>query len=148
MHQISIATHKDTEELSKLVKLLMAQEADFRPNEAAQKKGLELIVNSPDKGIILKLESDNKLVGMINILFTISTAMGDKVAIFEDFVVVPDLRNKGYGKMLFDAAEKVAKEHGCKRVTLLTDRENIKSRRFYKKQGMAVSAMVPFRKYL
>ena len=148
MHKISLATTEDTQELSKLLSLLMAQEADFKPDVEAQERGLKMIINSPELGIVLKLELEGKVIGMISILFTVSTAIGEKVAIFEDFVGFPELRNLGYGKKLFGAAIELAEEYACKRITLLTDRDNMSARRFYKKQGMKVSAMSPFRKIL
>lgn len=148
MPKISIATLENLNELSPLLSLLMDQEADFKPDLEAQERGLKMIIESPEIGKVLKLELEGRIIGMINILFTVSTALGNKVAIFEDFVMLPELRNLGYGKMLFAAATELATEHGCKRITLLTDRDDISSRRFYKKQGMTISAMAPYRKML
>lgn len=148
MPNISIANTKDSQDLSQLLSLLMAQEADFIPDAKAQEKGLLLVINSPEMGIILKLELEGKIVGMINILFTISTALGAKVGILEDFIIAPEFRKKGYGQLLFKEAVVQAKTKGCQRITLLTDQNNLAAHHFYKSQGMEASAMMPFRKML
>jgi predicted acetyltransferase len=148
MPKISIATSEDLNELSPLLNLLMAQEADFKPDLEAQERGLKMIIESPKIGIILKLEYEGKIVGMINLLVKISTVLGAKVAIFEDFIIAPYYRNKCYGKLLFKEALKQAKAINCQSVTLLTDKDNVNAHRFYKAQGMEASAMLPFRKML
>ncbi len=148
MPKISIATPEDTNKLSELLSILMTQEADFTPDAKAQERGIAIIINTPEIGLILKLEVENKVVGMINLLFNISTALGGKVGILEDFIITPDYRNRGYGKLLFKEAVKQAKIMGCLRLSLLTDNDNQAAHRFYLDQGMESSAMVPFRMVL
>jgi len=148
MPRISIATERDVEDLSQLVAILMEQEEEFIPNKEVHKKGVSAIINNPDKGMILKLSNDGRIIGMIGILYSISTAIGARVAIFEDFVIRPGYRNRGWGRVLFEAAVKEAQKNGCKRITLLTDHDNENAHRFYTDQGMESSSMVPFRKML
>lgn len=148
MPKISIATPKDTDKLSELLSILMTQEADFTPDDTIQERGIAIIINTPEIGLILKLEVENKIVGMINLLFNISTALGGKVGILEDFIIAPDYRNKGYGELLFKEAVKQAKIKGCLRLSLLTDKDNEAAHRFYLAQGMETSAMIPFRMVL
>lgn len=145
---ITTATLEDTDALSSLLSLLMKQETDFITDEEAQKRGLGAIIQNPEMGSIIKLEIKSELVGMINILYSISTAIGAKVAIFEDFIVAPAFRSKGFGRLLFQQAELHARASGCQRITLLTDRNNKDAHRFYKQQGMEGSGMTPFRKSL
>lgn len=148
MCKVELATLKDVEKLNELLTQLMVQEADFSPNDEAQKEGLKAIISAPERGIILKLEYQEQIIGMINILYSISTALGGKVAIFEDFIISADYRGQGFGKLLFEKAVDITKTNACKRITLLTDGDNELAHRFYKNQGMEVSAMVPFRKML
>ncbi len=142
---IQIATSKDIDQLCNLLIILMEQEADFTPNIEAHKRGLEMIINTPETGKIIKLEEGNKIIGMISMLFSISSALGAKVATFEDFIILPNHRGKGYGTQLFGYALQEAQSSGCKRISLLTDKDNTKAHSFYQKQGMERSAMVPFR---
>ncbi|CUS41282.1 GCN5-related N-acetyltransferase [hydrothermal vent metagenome] len=82
---------------------------------------------------------------MVNVLFTVSTALGARVAIFEDMIVSPEVRGSGVGSKLLEYAISSAQVCGCKRITLLTDSDNISAQRFYAKHGFEKSAMIPLR---
>jgi GNAT superfamily N-acetyltransferase len=82
---------------------------------------------------------------MVNLLFTESTALGSRVAILEDMIVAAASRGKGIGSLLIDYAIQEATHLGCKRITLLTDSENIQAHDFYQKKGFTKSTMTPFR---
>ncbi len=84
---IEKATVEDITELCYLLDILFNQEIEFKADANAQQRGLRAIVTNPDVGIILVARHNDKLVGMINILFTVSTALGGRVAILEDMVV-------------------------------------------------------------
>lgn len=142
------ATLQDINGMSDLLTLLLSQEADFVANENLQKKGLELIIEHPDKGQLIVAKEESIVVGMVNLLFTISTALGAKVAIIEDMVVNPDYRNQGIGSVLIQEAIEFAKEKGCKRITLLTDMDNEAAHKFYNRHSFEKSAMVPFRRII
>src|SRR6202022_4096815 len=97
---IEPATEADLDELSSLLGELFSQESDFRPNKEKQLRGLRLIFEQPNRGRVFVLRRDNAIVGMINLLFTISTAEGGFVVLLEDLVVHKEYRGKGYGSML------------------------------------------------
>lgn len=94
---------------------------------------------------MLVAREGDQIVGMVNLLFTISTALGERVALLEDMVVSPAGRGIGVGTKLLSEAISYARVQGCKRMTLLTDRSNESAQRFYAKQGFVVSSMVPMR---
>jgi len=79
------------------------------------------------------------------LLYTMSTALGGRVAILEDMVVHPKHRNKGYGSLLLKAAITLAEQNNCLRITLLTDLKNNSAIKFYRQQGFVQSAMTPMR---
>jgi len=137
--------HSDIPELVELLKTLFEQETEFKPNSEAQRKALSEIILDPKIGIILVARDHEIIVGMINLLFTQSTALGSKVAILEDMVVQPTSRRAGIGAQLIDFAIGEAKKEGCKRITLLTDIENTKAQLFYQRKGFVKSKMIPFR---
>jgi GNAT superfamily N-acetyltransferase len=139
------AMNSDIPELIELLKILFEQEAEFEPNSEAQRKALSRIILDPKIGIILVARDDEKILGMINLLFTESTALGSKAAILEDMVVLAKSRGGGIGSKLIDYAISEAKKEGCKRITLLTDIENTKSQSFYQKKGFVKSKMMPYR---
>ena len=143
--KLTKAIHSDISELIALLKSLFEQEEEFEPNPEAQRKALSKIILDPKIGIILVAKDDEKILGMINLLFTESSALGSKVAILEDMVVLPKSRSEGVGSKLMDYAISEAKKEGCKRITLLTDIKNTKAQSFYQKKGFVKSKMMPYR---
>ena len=146
--KLTKAIQSDIPELVELLRTLFEQEAEFEPNPEAQRKALTKIIFDPKIGMILLARNNEKILGMINLLFTESTALGAKVAILEDMVVLPTFRGEGIGSQLIDYAIGESKKEGCKRITLLTDIENIKAQSFYQKKGFVKSKMTPYRLFL
>ncbi|MDX9767609.1 MAG: GNAT family N-acetyltransferase [Ectothiorhodospiraceae bacterium] len=144
MH-IDQATPSDIPTLSDLLSLLFAQEEEFAPNPEAQARGLRRIVDDPAVGAVLVARDADRIVGMVTLLFTVSTALGERVAWLEDMVVSPQARGAGVGAQLLAGAISFARSAGCRRITLLTDGSNESAQRFYARQGFAQSGMVPMR---
>lgn len=82
---------------------------------------------------------------MVNLLFTFSTALGERVALLEDLIVLPNQRGCGIGSQLLEKAIETARLHDCHRITLLTDSTNESAQQFYQKHGFQFSAMIPMR---
>ncbi|MDD5227407.1 MAG: GNAT family N-acetyltransferase [Methylococcales bacterium] len=143
--KITLATASDIPALCDLLALLFSQEADFQPDYEAQRRGLTHILNNPDVGLILVARQKNQIVGMVNLLFTFSTALGQRVALLEDLVVAPSRRGNGIGSQLLKQTIETARLHDCHRITLLTDLANESAQRFYRKHGFVFSAMIPMR---
>ena len=139
------ATILDLPQLTDLLHDLFSMEPDFKPDRAKQMRGLQLILEQPNRGRIFVLRHNGMILGMINLLFTISTAEGGRSAWLEDMVVHPYHRNRGLGRRLMRHALQGAEALGCTRVTLLTDGINSGAMRFYKRAGFQRSDMVPFR---
>ncbi|MDQ7785427.1 MAG: GNAT family N-acetyltransferase [Desulfomonilaceae bacterium] len=145
MKTISKATLNDIPQLADLLCLLFTQEADFQPDVETQCTGLRRIIENPDAGTILVLRDGPAVVGMVNVLYTISTACGGRVAIIEDMVVRPEHRGQGAGTSLLQGAIDLARAAGCRRITLLTDRTNASAIRFYRRHSFVMSEMIPLR---
>ena len=142
---IGPARAADIPALCGLLGRLFAQEAEFAPDEAAQRRGLAAIIADPDVGALLVARDGGKVVGMVNLLYTVSTALGASVALLEDLVVAPTARGRGIGSALLKHAIEHARAQGCRRITLLTDTDNAAAHRLYQKHGFAFSAMAPMR---
>jgi len=142
---IEPATFEDLDELSGLLGELFSQESDFRPNKEKQLHGLRLIFEQPNRGRVFVLRQDRTIVGMINLLFTISTAEGGFVMVLEDLVVHESFQGKGYGSRLLEYAIDFAKQKNFLRITLLTDRPSLRSQSLFKRFGFYESAMIPMR---
>ena len=85
------------------------------------------------------------IVAMVNLLYSVSTAIGERVATLEDMVVVPGARGSGIGSALLAYAIGFARDRGIKRITLLTDHDNAGAQRFYSRHGFVRSPMIPLR---
>lgn len=142
---VEIATVEDIPCLNKLLTHLFTQEKDFYPDATRQIEGLERIISEPRVGHILVMRKEGEIVAMVNLLYTVSTALGGPVAILEDMIVHPDQRGKGAGSLLVQTAIEFARGGGCRRITLLTDHDNSGAIRFYRRHGFRQSSMVPMR---
>jgi GNAT superfamily N-acetyltransferase len=142
---IEPATEADLDELSEMLKDLFAHESDFRPNKDKQLRGLRLIFEQPNRGRVFVLRRDGVIVGMINLLFTISTAEGGFVILLEDLVIHKKFQGKGYGAKLLKHAIDFARQKNFLRITLLTDRPENVAQEFFRKHGFHESSMIPMR---
>ncbi len=142
--RIEPATLDDLSELTELLHDLFTQEADFTPDREKQLRGLRLILEQPSRGRIFVIRNERMIVGMINLLITISTAEGGFVLVLEDLVIHRDHRNQGFGSRLLMHALDFAGQKKFLRITLLTDKGE-QARPFYLKHGFTDSAMSPMR---
>ena len=139
------------DDLPQLIQLLMElfeMEGDFEPNSKKQEEGLRLMLEHPNRGRILVIKNESKIIGMVNMLFTISTAEGGSVLILEDFIIHPMNRGQGYGKKLLKAVKEFAQVKDFKRITLLTDKISAESQNFFNREGFQFSKMIPMRLHL
>jgi ribosomal protein S18 acetylase RimI-like enzyme len=146
--RVETATIEDLPELVELVMELFRLQGDFEPDSAAQERGLALILEQPSRGRIFVLRNGHQIVGMVNLLFTISTAMGGFVILMEDVIIHPGHRGQGYGSMLLSHVTDFARAKDFKRITLLTDKISADSQNFFRKYGFEYSNMIPMRKIL
>ncbi|MES2657653.1 MAG: GNAT family N-acetyltransferase [Verrucomicrobiota bacterium] len=146
--RVEPATIEDLPALTELVMNLFDVSGDFTPDRVLQERGLQLILEQPSRGRIFLVRNDDQIFGMVNLLFTISTARGGFVILMEDVVIHPDHRGQGYGTMLVDYVVEFAKKKQFKRITLLTDRISAESQEFFKKQGFEYSNMIPMRRII
>ena len=133
------------DELSGMLGELFSQESDFRPDKDKQLRGLRLIFEQPSRGRVFVLRREGAIVGMIYLLFTISTAEGGFVMVLEDLVIHKEYHGKGYGHRLLQYAIDFAKQKNFLRITLLTDRPENVAQAFFRKHGFVESSMIPMR---
>ena len=143
-----VATLEDIPVLCKLLWELFSQEVEFTPSKEIQEKALKKIIEDKSIGDIFVAVKENKVIAMVNVLYTISTALGEKVAILEDMVVFKEFKNQKIGSSLIEFALDYLEKNSFKRVTLLTDSNNFNAHNFYKKHEFTKSSMIVFRKSL
>lgn len=144
--KIRKATCKDIKELANLLAYLFDQEKEHKTDTKKQKTGLQSIIENKKIGKIFVATKQNKIVGMINLLYSVSTSLGARVGIIEDVIVLPEFRGKKIGSQLIKHAIKYAKRKNLKRITLFTDFDNQKAHKFYEKSGFTKSSMVQFQR--
>lgn len=143
--QIAEAKTSDIPALALLLGQLFILESDFQVDPGKQADGLRLIIENPELGCIFVLRSGEQIIGMVNVLRTISTAEGGPVLLLEDVIVADAYRGQGLGTMLVKHVLEWAGERGISRLTLLADRDNDPARQFYEKLGFRESAMKVYR---
>jgi len=142
---IEQATMEDLPQMVDLLYELFGQEGDFVPDRMKQERGLRLILEQPSRGRIFVYRWNETIVGMVNLLFTISTAEGGFVVLLEDVIVRVDYRGRGVGSQLLKHAIEYARKKEFLRMTLLTDRINAEGQAFFEKLGFFKSQMIPLR---
>ncbi|QQL46137.1 GNAT family N-acetyltransferase [Sulfuriroseicoccus oceanibius] len=142
---ITAATLDDLPELVDLLVDLFELEADFDPNPAAQRKGLRLLIENPSRGRVFVVRHQGRVVGMANVLFTVSTALGGFALVLEDLVIAPHERGHGFGHKLLNYVIDFSRKKEVSRITLLTDRISVESQKFFQEFGFTYSEMVPMR---
>ncbi len=145
MPTIRHATSDDIAALVRLLDQLFTLEPEFVPDPEKQARGIAALLADERNGRILVAEKDGVAIGMVNLLYIVSTVLGARAALLEDVVVDQSCRGKGYGKKLLAAAIETARADGCERITVLSDASNADAHRFYKSFGFERSTMVPFR---
>lgn len=146
--RIEPATLEDLPLMSELLADLFSWEPEFTADQAKQMRGLRLILEQPNRGRIFVLRNNTRIVGMINLLITISTAEGGFVLMLEDLVVHADHRGQGHGGRLLKHAIEFAAEKGFLRITLVTHRNDERLLEFYRRSGFVDSDMLIMRRLL
>lgn len=145
---VTIAQEKDIPQLVELLDILFTQELEFAPNETKQIEALTQIIKNPSIGVIFVAKRENYIVGMISLLFSISTVMGGKVGNLEDFIVRENYRDKGVGTLILEFVFSYVEELNIPRLTLITDDSNYKAQAFYIRNGFNLSNMRLMRKFI
>jgi ribosomal protein S18 acetylase RimI-like enzyme len=142
------ARARDVPQLAALLGVLFAQEAEFAPDPARQRRALRLILREPRIGRIYVARAGARVLGMVSVLRTVSTAEGGPAGWLEDLVVHPRRRGRGIGAALLAFAVERSRAAGLARLTLLTDRDNARAQRLYRRAGFRPSPMRPMRRAL
>lgn len=93
-----------------------------------------------ENSFLIAAEEENKIAGIC--FFKIRESVENKIlkkrrtALIEDIFVAEEFRRKGIAKMLFEQAEKTAKEKGAESLELLVWDFNRGAMEFYEAEGM------------
>ena len=121
--KITKATQKDLDECAKMSHI---REFSFtyKASDSRVKKYLNDFLK---KGILLVAKENDNLIGFLAAEFTLGKF------IWVDFLVVDKkYRRKGFGKILFNKMEQIAKKKGFNNIFLIVPKFNKNSIKFYK----------------
>lgn len=136
------ALHQDIPQLAELISSLFQLEPEYQPNPEKHSRGLELLMDRPDQGMVFCARIDSHIVGMVTVQLVASTAEGAYSAWLEDMYVLPAWRGQGLGDGLIKAASAWARKHRATRIQALVDHENARAFDFYRKVRFTVGRMV------
>ena len=125
---IEKATFNDLKEILDLQRFAYITEAERFNNMNIQPltETLDELVEEYNKGIVLKLTIDNKIIGSIRAYELNNTEYIGKLMVHQDY------RNKGYGSMLLS---KIEEYFPNKRYELFTSTRSIENIRMYERVG-------------
>jgi ribosomal protein S18 acetylase RimI-like enzyme len=104
-------------------------------------------LNAPTKRLLVA-EHQGSLVGLIS-MHTGESLYDDKPwAEVDELVIREGCRSRGIGTRLMDEAVTFARENGCGRLTLTTDKDNADAARFYNRYGLESSEEIILEKQL
>ncbi len=99
---------------------------------------IEICTNPHNELIVADL--NGAVVGVMQITYLSHlTYQGSKVAHIEAVRIQKSHQNKGFGKKMFQWAIQRAKNHGCHRVQLMTDKRREKTLTFYESLGFSAT---------
>jgi AraC family transcriptional regulator of adaptative response/methylated-DNA-[protein]-cysteine methyltransferase len=128
-----------------LLTILFSEESEFTADYEKQTRALEKILSDESVGTIYVARDAGQVVAMASLLYTVSTAEGGTVALFEDLVVQPTHRDQGIATALVAFMIAEARSRGVLRLTLLTDMQNERAQALYRRLGFIDSSMKPMR---
>ena len=138
----------ETTDMARLVALLrqlFAIEEDFRIDEERQRRGLAMLLDSP-QALILVAEAAGQVIGMCSGQLLVSTAEGGPALLMEDVVVAEGFRGCGAGRLLVTAMADWAARRGACRLQLLADRDNSLALSFYLAIGWQTTRLICLRR--
>ncbi|MBI4259653.1 MAG: GNAT family N-acetyltransferase, partial [Actinobacteria bacterium] len=97
-----------------------------------------------DRGLLLKAEDGDRVVGFATIYWTHSSTHAADVALMNDLYVAESHRGRRIGRRLIEAVVGAARERGCRHVEWLTAPDNRAARRLYDRTGAASSEWVAY----
>ena len=74
--------------------------------------------------------------GMMNLRFEYQLHHAARIAEIMEFVVTPQCRNQGLGKLILNEACEIAKDHDCIQIEVACNQLRKDTHRFYEREGM------------
>ncbi|MBC7293961.1 MAG: GNAT family N-acetyltransferase [Thermoleophilia bacterium] len=137
------ATAQDTAALLDLLREIMAHHGVPAPGDKHLVAVVQQVLAAPHH-VFLVAEVEGAVVGMCNLIFSFSTWSAAPVCEVQDLVVTKSFRRQGIGRGLLEAAARMARTRGCRRLFLLAEVWNLEAHRFYRAAGMSEKTCLYF----
>lgn len=131
--QICEATKEDIPSLVQLLEQLFCIEKDFQFNHDKHTEGLKLLIEDANS-IVAVGRFEGEIIAMLTLQMVISTAIGAKSGLIEDFVVDDNFKSMGVGTLMLDFIKYKSSQKGLKRLQLVCDNFNENAQEFYTKK--------------
>ena len=106
------------------------------PGAAKMRRAMRALLQRPNETLLVAVE-EGRIVGTNHVLIFRHLARALKpAAIIENMVVDSRNRGAGIGDLLMEAALKIARRHGCYKLSLTSNRKRPRAHNFYEKFGM------------
>jgi N-acetylglutamate synthase-like GNAT family acetyltransferase len=133
---VRIATKGD---LPRIIELLAQLAPDIADREDPSRLGMyaKVLTRTEDQGQrLVVVEDEGRIVGTLSLVLVENLShQGAPYAILENIVVDDSARGKRYGETLVMAAVEQAREFGCYKVSLTSNKRRTDAHRFYERLG-------------
>ena len=100
-------------------------------------KGVNAVINSPDKGIYFVAESGDKIIASLMITFEWSDWRNGNIYWIQSVYVLPEFRKKGVFKTMYLCLKNIVqKDKNIRGLRLYVDKTNTNARKVYETMGM------------
>ncbi len=136
--QICEAKQEDIPCLVELLKQLFAIEKDFVFDSKKHSLALKMLIED-DHTVVAVGFFEGELIAMLTMQTVISTAIGAKSGLIEDFVVDENYKHMGVGSHMLHYMKQKANDKGFMRLQLVCDNFNENAQEFYSKKEFVKS---------
>jgi GNAT superfamily N-acetyltransferase len=130
--------------MTQLLGELFSIEADFTADAGKQRKGLQMLLDTPGSSCLKVAVHLEEVVGMCAWHLQISTAQGEATLRIEDLIVARAFRRRGIGRELLCSVIEWGRTAGVHHTALLADAMNTPALDFYAACGWKQTQLVCF----
>jgi GNAT superfamily N-acetyltransferase len=138
--QIREATPTDLPQLVRLYNELSLDDPRENSNEMERYEAAFAAISKAGRHYVLVAESEGRLLGSATVIIEPNlTYKGTPFALIENVVVTEAARGTGIGAEIINKAIEIAREAGCYKVTLTSNKRRTEAHAFYERLGFTAS---------
>ena len=140
------AEPRDAEQVAELNRRLAAETEELALDPARVRAGVTALLADPAKGRYLVVTEGDRIVGQLMLTVEWSDWRNGPVHWLQSVYVMPEHRQSGVFRALWDAALEVARAAGAPALRLYVDERNRAAQEVYRRMGMHLSSYLLFEK--